>query len=85
MEGPKYLSNVVDGSTKVMRVVNLEEINEKRLEVYKRILGLETYENEEGAIMILDEYCAGGDLYEIVEALKVEDQNYGRILLAFFE
>lgn len=84
MEGPKYLSNVVDGSSKVLRVVNLEEINEKRLEVYKKILGLETYENEEGAIMILDDYCAGEDLYEIVEGLKVEDKSYGRILLAFF-
>jgi hypothetical protein len=39
MEGPKYLSNMVDGSSKVLRVVNLDEINEKRLEVYKKILG----------------------------------------------
>lgn len=74
MEGPKYLSNLVDGSSKVLRVVNLDEINENRLEAYKRVLGFETYENEEGSIMIIDDYCAGGDLYDIMEASKDEDK-----------
>lgn len=33
------MSNVVDGSSRVLRVVNLDEINEKRLEAYKKVLG----------------------------------------------
>lgn len=40
MEGPKYLSNIVDGSSKVLRIVNLEDIDEKRLDAYKQNVGL---------------------------------------------
>jgi len=35
MEGPKYLSNLVDGSSKVMRVFNMPDISEDRLDVYR--------------------------------------------------
>lgn len=31
MEGPKYLSNIVDGSSKVLRIINENDIDEKRL------------------------------------------------------
>ncbi len=39
MEGPKYLSNLVDGSAKVLRVLHPSDIDEKRLDVYKKIIG----------------------------------------------
>ena len=55
IEGPKYLSNLVDGSSKVLRVLNISDIDENRLEVFKRIIGFEVYENEEGSLMIIDE------------------------------
>ena len=35
LEGPKYMSNIIDGSSKVLRVVSASEINEKRLKIYK--------------------------------------------------
>lgn len=43
MEGPKYLSNNADGSAKVLRVINLNEIDEKRLNIYKQIIGFDVY------------------------------------------
>ena len=59
MQGPKYLSNRVDGSSKVLRIVHLADIDEKRLEVYKKILGFQVYKIDENTLIILDQYCAG--------------------------
>lgn len=55
LEGPKYLSSLVDGSSRVLRVLALPDTNERRLEVYRRLVGFEVFENEEGALMVLDE------------------------------
>lgn len=55
VEGPKYLSNLIDGSSKILRIFNLSDIDEKRLEVFKKIIGFEVYENEEGSFMMIDE------------------------------
>lgn len=35
MEGLKYISNIVDGSGKVLRVLPHGEFDEKRLKIYK--------------------------------------------------
>lgn len=39
MEGPKYLSNIVDGSSMVLRIVNQNDIDDQKMEVYRQIVG----------------------------------------------
>jgi hypothetical protein len=39
MEGPKYLSNIIDGSSKILRIITLSDIDEKRLDIYRQNIG----------------------------------------------
>ena len=43
MEGPKYLSNLVDGSSSVLRIYQSSDIKPARMEVYKKIVGFDLY------------------------------------------
>ena len=53
MQGPKFVSNVIDGSCKILRVLNFRDYDQKRLKVYKEILDLEVYEDENGNMLVL--------------------------------
>ena len=56
----------MDGSSKILRIFNLSDIDEKRLDAFKRIIGFEVYKTEEDVIYIIDEYCAGEDIHEMI-------------------
>lgn len=40
LEGPKFVSSLVDGSCRILRVINFGQYNKKRLEVYREVLDL---------------------------------------------
>jgi hypothetical protein len=48
------IRNRIDGSSKVLRVYQPDEINEERLKLYSSILGLEVFKDEEDSYLVID-------------------------------